>query len=820
VTVREGGLLSQDLLVDPSGRIYNSQTGDLISGAEVLIYYADEESDPSLAGRLVAPEDLEPGQQGQLTRDGLYRFDVRPGRLYRIEVVSPSQALAFPSLRIPAQSDFWNPDDDPRQVVDNELPDLNGALTYFLRFNIRDQGSVVENNHIPLDSLSSLIQLDKRANKKNVTVGEVVTYTIQVVNRSSTDLLFDPAAQLGGVYIRDALPQGFDYVKGSGRVRRIIPGQPVASEVAETSGALNLSFGLSEEGGPEGRPTPLSLGAGETLELRYQLVAGVDVQPNRDYINRAVLVSADGATPLSNVDQAKVRVVYDPIFDQGIVIGKVFCDANGNGWQDEGDRGIHRARVYLDNGWYAVTDTTGKYHFQEVEPGNHLIKIDPNTLPPGSKPTTDIRRVFYTTRGLPTKINFAATCPDNIVDDVDVNESEARRAEREARRRARFVQIEGDLDDKTLVVEGSPLILPETDAWISIGKPSTEAPAADAPPPRVTLVGGKLSAPLVFNIRAGTSVQGRRWTLRVIRADAEDSVQGTVHIFAGEGDPPQQIAWDGKGTGGAVALSSPTAHRAELTIMNGDGSVARSAPLMFGVDGPGDGVVVDESRPARLFGRRGTRMTKDLREELDTLRAKLTAEPEYQITIEVHTDDDGRSDRLLKQSQDRASAIKAYLNKEYGIDTARIKAQGYGDTRPLVPNVSKENRTLNNRIVVRVVDPTPPIVKAKVPSPPSPEPGVSLNDRKVDLDADGTFSAMVLKPADGLVIIEYRYADGRSSVRRINARNGFTTVITPAVKLPKVPVTGNITSGTVKLGSKTTTVPLLSVGLTVEQPVT
>jgi hypothetical protein len=38
-------------------------------------------------------------------------------------------------------------------------------------------------------------------------------------------------------------------------------------------------------------------------------------------------------------------------------------------------------RVYLEDGRYSVTDEEGKYHFEDVEPGSHVVQMDTVTVP-------------------------------------------------------------------------------------------------------------------------------------------------------------------------------------------------------------------------------------------------------------------------------------------------------------------------------------------------------------------------------------------------------------------------------------------------------
>ncbi|UFH53281.1 OmpA family protein [Spirosoma sp. KNUC1025] len=90
------------------------------------------------------------------------------------------------------------------------------------------------------------------------------------------------------------------------------------------------------------------------------------------------------------------------------------------------------------------------------------------------------------------------------------------------------------------------------------------------------------------------------------------------------------------------------------------------------------------------------------RTELDRLAAFLQTNPTVTIEIAGHTDDVGDAAANLTLSQKRAQAVVAYLTKA-GITPNRIRAVGYGKTRPLAPNTSDENRRLNRRIQWRVI---------------------------------------------------------------------------------------------------------------------
>ena len=89
------------------------------------------------------------------------------------------------------------------------------------------------------------------------------------------------------------------------------------------------------------------------------------------------------------------------------------------------------------------------------------------------------------------------------------------------------------------------------------------------------------------------------------------------------------------------------------------------------------------------------------RTELNRLIQFLQASPTLRVEIEGHTDDVGEAKPNQLLSQKRAQSVVEYLVKA-GVARGRIKAIGYGKTRPLVTNNSEENRRLNRRIEWRI----------------------------------------------------------------------------------------------------------------------
>lgn len=86
--------------------------------------------------------------------------------------------------------------------------------------------------------------------------------------------------------------------------------------------------------------------------------------------------------------------------------------------------------------------------------------------------------------------------------------------------------------------------------------------------------------------------------------------------------------------------------------------------------------------------------------ELDKLVALLKENPNLPIEISGHTDDVGKEADNLILSQKRAKSVVDFLAQR-GVDITKVKSEGYGKTRPYLPNSSDENRKLNRRIEVK-----------------------------------------------------------------------------------------------------------------------
>lgn len=107
-----------------------------------------------------------------------------------------------------------------------------------------------------------------------------------------------------------------------------------------------------------------------------------------------------------------------------------------------------------------------------------------------------------------------------------------------------------------------------------------------------------------------------------------------------------------------------------------------------------------------MYFRRGTaEITHESIPVLETAVELLQERPTVWIRIEGHTDwpSSAADNRLLSEQQ--ALAVETYLIRR-GIDASRLETLGYGASRPLIDDRSDEDRAMNRRIVLKIVEET------------------------------------------------------------------------------------------------------------------
>lgn len=393
-------VIEQNLPLDPSGVVYDSQTRKPITGAQVTI---------------TGPAGFDPATQlvgGNATEttgsDGFYQFLLQnnfPTGVYTLSVTAPGYQGPSGILPVCNGTASIGLVPDPALVQGSNtapstaVPAANpaacvgivpgGAPTsqYYFSFFITNGGSAnILNNHIPLDlSSNDVIYVTKTSPMVNVSRGDLVPYTITATSKQTY--------AIAGTSVRDQIPPGFKYRAGSATANGVAVEPQVNGRLLTWP---NQNFAPKEK---------------KTYRLILTIGSGVG---DGNYTNQAWAAGQTGSV-LSNVGQATVRIVPDPTFDCPDIIGKVFDDQNANGYQDQDEPGIASVRVVTPRGLLVTTDAEGRFHVpcpdipNEDRGSNFVMKLDVRTLPSGYRVTTENPRDVRITRGKVTKLNFGAT---------------------------------------------------------------------------------------------------------------------------------------------------------------------------------------------------------------------------------------------------------------------------------------------------------------------------------------------------------------------------------------------------------------------------
>ncbi len=100
-----------------------------------------------------------------------------------------------------------------------------------------------------------------------------------------------------------------------------------------------------------------------------------------------------------------------------------------------------------------------------------------------------------------------------------------------------------------------------------------------------------------------------------------------------------------------------------------------------------------------LFASGQYQLSARARDEVGTIAAVLSQYPDHQIVVEGHTDSEGGELANQRLSEQRADAVRAALIA-MGVDPSRVRAVGFGESRPTADNAAAEGRAANRRVEI------------------------------------------------------------------------------------------------------------------------
>jgi outer membrane protein OmpA-like peptidoglycan-associated protein len=103
------------------------------------------------------------------------------------------------------------------------------------------------------------------------------------------------------------------------------------------------------------------------------------------------------------------------------------------------------------------------------------------------------------------------------------------------------------------------------------------------------------------------------------------------------------------------------------------------------------------------FAFNSAELTAESKKILDEDRnvARLKGEPNIRVEVAGHTDSIGSDAYNQKLSERRAQAVVDYLVSK-GVDPKRLKAVGYGKSKPIASNATEAGRAENRRVELQV----------------------------------------------------------------------------------------------------------------------
>ena len=270
----------------------------------------------------------------------------------------------------------WNIGSIPPGRTDSLI--LNVRTDYTLQTGKRIQttafilqnGAVVQSSSASVllksnTQFSTYLQVLKSADKNVAEIGDVVTYQVAITNNAGNILMRK-------LTIIDQLPHAFKYYAKSSRYN----GKPVETQLSLDGTSLRWVLSTSSRD---------TLKAGSTGILVYQLVLGSDAMESQG-INTVYATAVDASDTTikfcSLPSQKQITVEPGVFTSNGLIIGKVFYDDDRNAYQSEGEVGIKGVELWMEDGTRVVTGDDGKYSLPNVNPGQHVLRVNERSLPP------------------------------------------------------------------------------------------------------------------------------------------------------------------------------------------------------------------------------------------------------------------------------------------------------------------------------------------------------------------------------------------------------------------------------------------------------
>lgn len=342
------------VLADPYGLVFDSRDGTPIDGVTItLINVATGQpaqvfGDDGITGWPSTVVTGQPVTDAAGTVHpmpvGEYRFPLAALGTYRLRVETPAGYTVPSTVPVDALRTIRRPEGNLVELSDASF---GGNVTLTSPTPVRVD--------IPADSPVISANLTKTASRESINPGDPVIFTVLASNP-------DSRRALTAVTLQDTPSRWLRFVPKSVR----IDGQDVGTAASFTADGRQLTITL-------GRIAP-----GQTVKVTYAMTARPDA-PAGDVLNLVQLSDSRGQNVKA---QARVRIEDEILASRMTLIGRVTA---GDCSVRDGRVGIPGVRVMLEDGSFAMTDAEGRYHFEGVVPGTHVVQVAEQTLPAGGR---------------------------------------------------------------------------------------------------------------------------------------------------------------------------------------------------------------------------------------------------------------------------------------------------------------------------------------------------------------------------------------------------------------------------------------------------
>ena len=572
---------------------------------------------------------------------GEYRFPVIPTGNYRLVATPPGTYAAPSTAAIP-----------DLQLLPG-APFALGPESFGATF--AHAGPLSVDFDIPVDPVEGALYMQKSTTTSIAAPGDFVRYELIVENSATSGIATT-------VSVFDDLPSAVRYVPDS----TLRDGVSIPDPMVGADGRT-LEFTIGD------------LAAGERVTITY-VVEIISGERNQEIVNTATALADAGL--VSNLAAARIMMTEDLFRSTSTLIGRV-VDGHCSAATFAEDQGVSGIRIYLEDGRFAVSDESGRFHFEGLAPGTHVAQLDPDTVP-----------AWYEIIGCDTAPQFAGRVDSQF---VKTNRGSLNRADFYLRRK---LPPEGQVD-------------------IQLRNQGTESTEKVA---------------YIVNVNGEGNVRIQNLNLMLLLPDGVEYLPGTLRMDGNRVVEPRVV-------GPSVSIDMPEQFgiwegeiRFEANIApDTHGELTTKAFAKF--DSPvesGQQTPVVETKMIReqavienagyvlnlKFGTLSADLSAEDRAELVKLIAEWQGVSDIHLTAVGHSDNQqispnnrGLFANNYVLSNLRALAAANFLAEALDIQTGNITAEGRGPDDPIASNATAAGRSENRRVEM--------ILSGKRPTKPS-----------------------------------------------------------------------------------------------------